>query len=440
MPDALLYARHVERRQREAEAALSECGYDRLLIHSGRPRYRFRDDHHPPFRAHPPFVSWAPLPWVADCLLEIRPGSIPRLWYCQPEDFWHLPPDDPESWWADSLDVKVVAAPEQWRGVLRSAGATAVIGENEDFNGTRGDADVNPGKLLAMLEERRTDKTAWERDRIAAANRVAAAGHLAAAAAFGEGASELEIHLAYLAASGQDPERLPYGSIVGLNEHAAVLHYQHRDPVAPDASRSFLIDAGADCHGYASDVTRTTAGAGESVFSGLVTALDELQQRLVERVRAGQAFPELHHQALLGVAAILEHAGIVDMRPDDMVESGVAMHFLPHGLGHFLGVQVHDVAGRLDSAGQELPPPEAHPSLRLTRVLEPGNVLTIEPGLYFIPMLLAKLRDGPWRKKVDWRAVDALTPLGGVRVEDNVLVTEDEPINYTRQAFRELGG
>ena len=113
-----------------------------------------------------------------------------------------------------------------------------------------------------------------------------------------------------------------------------------------------------------------------------------------------------------------------------------ARRFFPHGLGHFLGIQVHDVGGHLaDPDGRRAPPPKAHPMLRSTRTLEPGHVLTVEPGVYFIEMLLDGWRNGTESRRdaINWEAVDALAPYGGVRIEDNVLVTDTGPRNLTRE-------
>jgi len=439
-PDALLYARHVEHRREEIDAILAELGYDGLLIHSGRPENRLFDDSHPPFRAHGPFVALVPMPFSADSLLELRPGGKPRLWYCQPDDFWHMPPEPPADWLTGSLDVEVVASAAEWHERFRQQRALAVIGDERALGDLLDGADLNPPELMWRLDEMRTRKTAFERACIERANRLAVAGHLAAAGAFREGRSELEIHLAYLAAMGEDQDSLPYNSIVALNAHAAVLHYQFRSSERPKPARSFLLDAGADWRGYAADITRTWTLEEHREFGGLIEAMDTAQRRLVDRVRAGEHFVDLHVEAQRAVAAVLEQAGIVRMPPEDQVETGVSGHFLPHGLGHFLGAQVHDVAGLADGRGMAVPPPAHYPALRLTRTLEPGNVVTIEPGLYFIPSFLEKLRAGEHAAKVDWQAVERLAPFGGIRIEDNVLVSEGEPVNFTRQAFLEAGG
>ena len=438
-PEALLYSRHIEHRREEIDDILAELGYDGLLIHSGRPENRLFDDQHPPFRAHGAFVALVPLPFVVDSLLELRPGEKPRLWYCQPDDFWHMPPEPPADWLTGSVDVEVVTSPGHWHAQFRQQRALAVIGAERALGPLLDGADLNPPELIWRLDEMRTRKTAWERNCIERANRLAVTGHLAAAEAFRAGMSELEIHLAYLAAMGADQDTLPYNSIVALNDHGAVLHYQFRSARRPGSLRSFLIDAGADWRGYAADITRTWTLEEHREFGDLIDAMDAAQRRLVDQVRAGESFVDLHLEAHRAVAAVLEQAGIVRMAPEDQIETGVSAHFLPHGLGHFIGAQVHDVAGLKDENGVDLPPPEHYPALRLTRRLESGQVVTIEPGLYFIPSFLEKLRASDHAAQVDWQAIERLTPFGGIRIEDNVLVSEGEPVNFTRQAFADAG-
>ncbi|MOA46834.1 Xaa-Pro dipeptidase [compost metagenome] len=109
--------------------------------------------------------------------------------------------------------------------------------------------------------------------------------------------------------------------------------------------------------------------------------------------------------------------------------------FFPHGLGHFLGLQVHDAGGFMqDERGTHLPAPEQFPYLRCTRVMEVGQVFTIEPGLYFIDSLLEPLRQSEQGKRVNWNKVEALRPFGGIRIEDNIVLHGDGVENLTRQA------
>ncbi|MGK2953853.1 MAG: M24 family metallopeptidase, partial [Thiobacillus sp.] len=103
-----------------------------------------------------------------------------------------------------------------------------------------------------------------------------------------------------------------------------------------------------------------------------------------------------------------------------------------------LGLQTHDVAGLVDNHSRPVPRPDGHPALRLTRVLEAGNVLTVEPGLYFIDSLLQRWRQQGDASLIDWGRVEELTPYGGIRIEDNVVVTDTGCDNLTRQAFADL--
>jgi Xaa-Pro dipeptidase len=110
--------------------------------------------------------------------------------------------------------------------------------------------------------------------------------------------------------------------------------------------------------------------------------------------------------------------------------------FFPHGIGHLLGLQVHDVGGIMgDVQGAERKRPEGHPHLRLTRMLEPGVVVTVEPGIYLIDSLLAAAHADERRAHIDWAVVEELKPFGGVRIEDNVVATASIPENMTRDAF-----
>src|SRR5690606_36716251 len=189
------------------------------------------------------------------------------------------------------------------------------------------------------------------------------AGHLAAERRFREGGAELDILLAFLGAVRQGENELPYPPIVALNDHAATLHYPWRDTLVPARSLSLPIDAGASCRGYASDITRTWARA-PGQFANLVEAMDGVQQELSEAVAPGVDWRELHLMAHRLVARVLRDAGLLRMEPEAALESGVTAAFLPHGLGHLLGLQVHYVGGfRPAHDAEPVPRPPGHPAL-----------------------------------------------------------------------------
>jgi Xaa-Pro dipeptidase len=139
------------------------------------------------------------------------------------------------------------------------------------------------------------------------------------------------------------------------------------------------------------------------------------------------------------IAELLHEAGIVTCDADEAVDTGVSSVFLPHGIGHLLGLQVHDVSGLAESAeGGEIPRPPGHPYLRLTRVLESGFVVTMEPGIYFIDPLLEEARADHRRGKIDWQRVASLHKFGGIRIEDDLATTATGCENLTRDAFAGL--
>ncbi len=293
--------------------------------------------------------------------------------------------------------------------------------------------------LLTRLDYLRAAKTPYEIECLAQANRRAAAAHRAAEAAYREGASEYDIHLAYCRAASVREEELPYNSIVAIGANAAVLHYQRLERARQGDGRSFLIDAGAPWAGYGSDVTRTYA-SGPGPFADLLEGLDAAQRRLAAQVRPGVDYRDIHLAAHREIATLLADGGVLRIGAEEAVARGATAVFFPHGIGHLLGLQVHDVGGLMaDDSGAERPRPAGHPYLRLTRDLTPGCVVTIEPGIYFIDSLLAAAASGKLRDAIDWRRVEGLRPFGGIRIEDNVVALEGGPRNLTREAFAAAG-
>ena len=439
------YAAHVEEIQSRWELAIEAENLQAVLVHSGTPLVSFQDDYEYAFRPNPNFLAWLPLTHHHDSSLLIRPGEKPRLFYYQPDDYWYLPPSDPEPWWANQFDIQVIAETTDWRrrlfaqldGLSFDIRDVAAIGDAPPLAAVFEPDRINPAGLVNRLQVERTRKTAYEIACIKEASRLAAKAHREAERAFREGESEFRIHQRYLAACEHSDARLPYNNIVALNHHGAVLHYQQREQTVPDKLFSFLIDAGCTVNAYASDITRTYArDSGD--FSQLVAAMDAMQQDLIQPIRAGLDYRELHLQAHREIARILEDFNIINIAAEDAVATGLSSVFYPHGLGHFIGLQTHDVAGLIDNAGKAIDRPEGHPFLRLTRILESGNVLTIEPGLYFIEPLLRQWKLNGNSAAVNWPRVEALMPYGGIRIEDNVVVTETGSENLTREAFAGL--
>ena len=442
-PDpAILYPDHIAMLQRRADAALARGGFDHLVIPSGNLHYQLFDDRDYPYAVNPQFKAWLPLTRNPGSWLVYTPGRRPTLIYLQPFDYWHVVPQSPEGYWVEHFEIVVIRKPEEALQHLPAltkgapVARCAILGEAQSGLGDY--APNNPTPVIDYLEYHRAYKSPYEIAMMRAATRRGVRGHRAAERAFRAGASEFGIHLAYCQAAGQDAGELPYGNIVALNEHGAVLHYTELDRLPPKPVRSFLIDAGGSHGGYACDITRTYSANTGDAFNALIDAVDLAQQAMCAQVRAGVDYRQLHLDAHLALAGILGNFGLIKLSPEAALASGVSSAFFPHGIGHGIGLQVHDVAGFAASdAGGSIPKPDGHPYLRLTRVLEPGMVVTIEPGIYFIDMLLEKLKHDGHADSVDWARVDAFRPYGGIRIEDDVVCTDDVPLNLTREGFAE---
>jgi Xaa-Pro dipeptidase len=436
---ASLYSEHLDILQQRTRVALERGGFDHLVVPSGSLHYQLFDDRDYPYAVNPQFKAWLPLTRNPGSWLVATPGERPKLIYLQPRDYWHVVPEAPAGFWVEHFDIIVIRTPDEaLQHLPGDAARCAILGEAQSALGDY--TPNNPQAVVDHLEYHRAIKTPYEIEMMREATRRGVRGHRAAERAFRAGASEFGIHLAYCQAAGQDANDLPYNNIVALNTHGAVLHYTDRDRVPPKQIRSFLIDAGGSHAGYASDITRTYASDADGEFQSMIDAVDAAEQRLCGKVRADTDYKQIHLDAHLEMAGILREFGVIDMTPESALETGVSAKFFPHGIGHYIGLQVHDVGGFLASdQGGTIDKPDGHPYLRLTRVLEPGAVVTIEPGIYFADLLMEELRNGEHAGAVNWDKVEALRPYGGIRIEDDVVCTEGEPVNLTREGFAEAG-
>jgi len=430
------YKDHVAELLRQYARVLEEQKLAGVVIHSGAPKARsLFDDQVWPLRPVPHFAHWLPLVTARSALL-IEPGRKPTLFWCNVLDFWEgAAKPETDHFWA-SFDVKEVREPAAIKTLLPTGRALAFVGEE------RGDCELwglpasafNPKGLLAALDQVRVKKTPYEILCLAEANRRAALGHHAVVDAFRQGeASELELHLTYLRATQQDDAETPYKNIVALGEHCATLHHVNYGRTK-SAAQSLLLDAGAKYQGYDSDVTRVAVkggGAAASAFAALATGLEKLQQESCRRAQLGLAYEALHDGAHQLLAPLLKDVGLANGSADELVAKGVTRKFLPHGLGHALGLQTHDVGCR------NVEPRADNPFLRNTTKIAPGQVFTIEPGVYFIRHLLDDLKASPAGSLVNWPLVQQLVPFGGIRIEDDIAVTDRGLVNLTREVLPE---
>ena len=431
------------RRERVADAWRSQAGRapsDPVLIAAGLPIPIDGTDQFHDFHAHPEFQylagiaePGATLVWEADSGWRLFTPSLSiedRVWMSEP-------PSPQEQSERTGVETEDFSALGDWLAARRGR-SVALLG-NRDIEQRAAEYGVQNWSALEValdeqateqvgtaLAERRRAKDALELAHLRRAVDAAVAGHFRAWQTARAGLSErdvqIEMEAEFFRFGGQ---RTAYSSIVGSGPNSAILHGSPGDRTLRDGDL-VLIDAGPEIRGYASDVTRTFPVS--ATFSPLQRELYELvltaQREAIAGVRPGVEYKQLHLRAAATIAQGLVDAGILRGAPDDLVAQDAHALFFPHGLGHMLGLSTHDCGGYLEGRV-----PEDRFGLAWLRAdlpLAPGYVVTIEPGIYFIPALLTDAeRRERHRANVVWERVDQLLDFGGIRIEDDVLVTED---------------
>lgn len=278
----------------------------------------------------------------------------------------------------------------------------------------------------------RVFKTDWELDQMREAARVNNIAHKAVLEALEPGKYEHELKAVFDYHQIQNGlMQDAYNGIFASGENSAILHYVENNREVKDGDL-FLIDAGYECKGYASDFTRTYPASGEftTLQAEIYEAVLEAQKQVIEAAQPDVKMESLHILAARVMMQGLKDADIVEGSVDDLMEEDIFALFFPHGLGHFLGLDTHDVGGypkgvdRIERPGIKY--------LRMRRTLQPGMVLTIEPGLYFVPALLKPaLEDEKASRFLNASKLKDMMDFGGVRIEDNLIITEDGYENLT---------
>lgn len=435
-----LFSQHIRTLQSRYEETLGlleeeKIHVEAILLHSGNEHLFWSDDAGVPFIAHAHFNHWVPVNRPEQMVL-VQPGEQPIYFQVIADDFWYDRAIDTADWWAAAMQIVPLKKAEEVMDHLPAARRIAFIGENTDFAGRMGfPSDLqNEKNLVNRLDFHRSIKTPYEVESIREANVRGLVAHAAAEQAFLAGGSERDIHRAFMAANDVVEHELPYHSIIGLDEKSAILHYQNRRAASGKDSTVLLVDAGYRQNGYASDITRTYARPKiHPVFREVMKRVDALQLELAGQFTVGTPYEDIHRAALSRTMDHLLELEIIRGDREALEEAKVERLFLPHGIGHMLGIQVHDVAGLFkDETGVLVPPKEAFKHLRMTRILEPDMVYTIEPGIYFMPGLLNPERETEKGSFLNWELIDPLLLLGGARFEDNIHITADGPVNLTR--------
>jgi Xaa-Pro aminopeptidase len=418
----------IGRRRRAVEAEWNDLGAV-VLIGAGHPiPIPGRADRVYPFQAHSEYF------YLTD---HQRPGAV--LAY------------DPQEGWGEFVPV-VGADQRLWSGDVSGEAGTPVSELGPWLGQRRGRQVAQLGapvanvasdgavasELRARMDRVRRRKDALEMVRMRRAADATRAGFAAVVPLIAPGITEraLQIEIeAELFRHGADT--VAYDSIIASGQNAAVLHHLPTQRQLR-AGELVLIDAGAECRGYDCDVTRTYPVSGDfSAEQADVYALVlQAQRAAIERCRAGVEYRDIHLAAALDVAQGLVDAGFLRGNAADLVEQGASALFFPHGIGHMVGLGVRDAGGYLPGRSRS----EA-PALRFLRIdlpLEPGYVVTIEPGIYFPPHVLENPEiHRQHRDSVVWNRVDKLRGFGGIRIEDDVLILDGGNEVLTREIPKE---
>ena len=426
------YKNHFLKLKGHIEELCGQFASKGFVFGAGKPVPYFQDDQMTPFRSAPYFRYICPA-LGAYHVVVWGAGQKPILLYFKPEDFWEDHTPFQKSYWSEHFIVEQYAEFAKLNERLTGFQGYHYLGPDEKEFEERGFLSCEE-KMMSWWAWFRSFKSEYEALCVKKATEIAARGHRAAYDVFRSGGSELDIHLAYLEAARVVESELPYRSIIGLGEKASVLHYgEKRDHVQNE--RVLLIDCGASYQGYASDITRTYASRmAPSVFDSMISALNKEQLELIESTKVGMTFGDLTYESHLGVARVLINHGLLKgIDPDVAVSEGYTAKFYPHGVGHMLGLLVHDVGGmQKDRDGTPCDKDPRFPKMRTLRTIEKGQLFTVEPGIYFIPMLLEPLRGKKEFQAIHWPLLDSLWPCGGIRIEDNIYMSGEKAENLTR--------
>ncbi|RIY33541.1 hypothetical protein CKF54_02730 [Psittacicella hinzii] len=427
-----LYTKHFKRLVDYYTDYLTKNNKTAAWLHYGDHSIYFDDDQEIAFRANPYAVHLINEPNAVGSYIRIAKDGEVTLYNFIDNGFWNVPTTIDFSFFANTGLIQVVDfydfEQDLEAKVKSEASSSVVIGPNTQkylqlgFNAQ----DINEEELVLDLQDLRLCKTEYEYEMLCQAQYLAIKAHRAIKAAVtSTNLSENQLLGVYLQNAEMPYDAQGYSSILAFNENAAILHYNKLDFVAPKERRSFLIDAGAVYKGYQADISRTYSLDDNQLFSDLILGVVNIKDEIIANIRPGISTASLQEVMLNKTTELLLDAEIIKgVSIEQAFELKIPQHFVPHGFGHSLGINTHDVRGRVKT-------PQV-PGLRATHTLTVGNVWTVEPGLYFIDQLLNKLsEDSATSSFLNNELIASLKPYGGIRVEDNVMLQEEQLVNFT---------
>ncbi|MCO5612386.1 hypothetical protein L7F22_066653 [Adiantum nelumboides] len=291
--------------------------------------------------------------------------------------------------------------------------------------------------LHPIITECRVIKSHYELDLLRFVNQISSQAHVEVMRAARPGMKEYQLEslfLHYVYMNG-GCRHVSYTCVCASGENSSTLHYGHaaapNDKTIEDGGMA-LLDMGAEYHFYDSDITCSFPVNGiftkkqRMVYEGVLNA----QKAVIAAIKPGVSWIEMHTLAESIILKALVKANILSGHVEAMLEKRLGATFMPHGLGHFLGLDTHDPGGYCE--GAKRPTDAGLKSLRTTRTLEKGMVITVEPGCYFIDALLDEaIKDPGTASFINCEELENFRGFGGVRLEDDIVVTADGCENLT---------
>ncbi|KAI9722476.1 MAG: hypothetical protein M1828_004723 [Chrysothrix sp. TS-e1954] len=295
--------------------------------------------------------------------------------------------------------------------------------------------------LKDAIEEARVVKDDYEIALTRKANEVTDAAHRAVLSAASTARNERELQATFVQSctSAGCPNQA-YSPIVASGTDAATLHYVRNNKGINDRTLNLLLDAGAEYDCYASDVTRTFPINGKFTeeSANIYRLVLRMQTECMSRLKAGVKWDEIHALAhKIAIEGLLE-LGILKGEPADIGAAKTSTGFFPHGLGHYLGMDTHDTGGHPNYGDQD----PMFKYLRVRGALPAGSIVTVEPGIYFCKFILdPMLKDEKHKGFIDEQVLERYWTVGGVRIEDDVLITHEgfENLTMVPRQLEEVG-
>lgn len=354
-------------------------------------------------------------------------------------------PVKPPAWFQRAYEVDEVRYLEELPEVLSSVLSATSLLVLEGTNRDSGESPKPPQlegleavplagseanrALWEELAEARVVKSAYELRILQFANDVTSQAHIETMRGVAGGVREYmaEATFKYNAAIRGCP-RVGYHCICPTGKRNAILHYGHAgepNPEVADPGSLTLRDMGAEYHCYTADVTCTypVSGTFTADQKAVYEAVWEATLAVEHAIRPGVCYKDMHRLAQRTMLSEMSKAGLFLGDVEDMMKVNLMHMFMFHGLGHCLGLDVHDVGGYAPGVSRQ-DDPSIQENLRCGRELQEGMVITVEPGFYFADFLMEEALADPAKAKfIDRQRLEQLRPVGGVRIEDDVVVT-----------------